>query len=172
MIYRLSTDICPLVIPDTYGTNFCYYVADDMWNSFKQLLIDKAEDYIKAALKEINFEAKVTMGEFGSPREYNFSTDWIDFDIEVPDGFKMDVNDDFFEYTKKFGSHPGFVSFYPTTPKEWETSKREDLKLSMYILWQFEKENDLGQYQKDYLDEIEDYAQGNGYFEDEEEGVI
>lgn len=171
MTYRLSTDICPLVIPDTYGTNFCYYVADEMWDSFKQLLIDKAEEFIKVALKEINLDAKVTMGEFGSPREYNFSTDWIDFDIELPDNFAIEVNDDFFEYAKKFGSHPGFVSFYPTTLKEFKESKRMDLKLSMYILWLFEKENNLEQYHKDYLDEVEDYAQGNGYFEDEEDVI-
>lgn len=171
MTYRLSTDICPLVIPDTYGTNFCYYVADEMWDSFKQLLIDKAEEFIKDALKEINLDAKVIMGEFGSPREYNFSTDWIDFDIELPDNFAIEVNDDFFEYAKKFGSHPGFVSFYPTTPNELMKSKRTDLILSMYILWLFEKENDLEQYQKDYLYEVEDYAQGNGYFEDEEDAI-
>ena len=172
MIYELSTDICPIIIPDTYGTGFCYEVADDMWDDFKWLMIDKAEEFIKDVLKEINLEAKVTMGNFHSPREYNFYTNWIDFNIEVPNTFKMEVDNDFFEYAKKYDSHPGFVSFYPVTPEKYKESKREDLKMSMYILWQFEKENDLQKYHEDYLEAVQDYAQGNGYFIDDEEDVI
>lgn len=37
----LNTHICDVVCPDTYGTNFCMYIADEYWDDFKQVLVDK-----------------------------------------------------------------------------------------------------------------------------------
>lgn len=58
MLVMLNTDVCPIVIPDTYGTEFCYYVREDMWEDFKQLMIDKAESAIKYALDDLGIPYK------------------------------------------------------------------------------------------------------------------
>lgn len=179
MKLEFNTELLPIVIPDTYGTEFCYEVADDMWEKFKKLMIAKAWAYIKDALDETDFrDAQVIMTEFVSPREYNFRTDSIDFYLEFDDGLievmKSKVNDDFFKYIKKFGSYDGFISFYPTEKDKFYEAlegKREDklvLAISMYILWQVEKEVDLDKYEEDYIDDVRDYANANGYMIDED----
>lgn len=180
MKLEMSTEMLPIIVPDTYGTEFCYEVADDMWDDFKQLMIDKAWAYITNALNETDFKCSfVEMGKFVSPREYNFRTDRIDFDLEFYDGLievmMSKVNDDFFKYIKKFDSYDGFISFYPTEKDKFYEAlegKREDklaLAISMYILWQLEKEVDLNKYEEDYIDDVRDYANANGYMIDDED---
>ena len=179
MKLELDTSRCPIVVPDTYGTGFCYQIADGMGKDFKQLMIDKAESYIADALAETIFaDAKLTMGKFESPRFYNYETDKIYFTLEF-DESKLHIisevvrHTDFFEYSKKFDSCAGFISFYPVDKEKFYEAlrnhdKRTDLAVAMYIMYQVEAEYDIDKYQNDYLDEVEDYASGNGYFEDEE----
>jgi len=179
MIVELDTDRCPLIIPDTYGSGFHHEISDDMWEDFKRLMVDKAKEAIEYALKftEDFVDAKVTMGKFGSPRWYNFETDWIEFTLEfddaVLDSIRVKADDDFFKYAKRnFSSHPGFASFYPIEKDEFTKALngngRDDLAVAMIILYQFEKENNLGNYHQAYLDDVWEYASGNGYTIDEE----
>ncbi len=183
MELKFNTDVLPLVIPDTYGSGFQNEVSTDMWDDFKDLMIEKAAAAIKEALTETDFaEANLTMGAFKSPSFYNFGTDWIEFTIEVDDTLVAKVpekvNDDFFDYIKKYGSRSGFVSFYPTTKETWLAAMNGtrhlktydmELALALYIMWQFEKEMDLQKFRQEYLDDVWEYASGNGYTIDEEE---
>lgn len=178
MRLEMSTDMLPIVIPDTYGTEFCYDIDESMWEDFKELMIKKAWAYIAGALTETDFiDAFVKMKDFVSPREYNFTTDRIDFDMdfddELIDVVRSKVNDDFFKYAKKFDSYDGFISFYPVGKDKFYEAlegKRKDklaLAISMYILWQFEKENDLDKYREDYIEDVREYAFANGYCVDD-----
>ncbi len=174
MRLEMSTEMLPIVIPDTYGNDFQYEVDDNMWSEFKELMKNKAWAYIMGALNETDFkDSYIDMGEFVSPREYNFRTDRIDFELDFDDRLidvvQSKVNDDFFKYIKKFDSYDGFISFYPVEKSKFYEAlrgEREDklaLAISMYILWQFEKENDLDKYQRDYIEDVWDYANANGY---------
>lgn len=179
MRLEMSTEMLPIVIPDTYGSEFCYEIDDDMWDDFKKLMKDKAWAYIMNALNETDFKnSYVLIKEFVSPREYNFRTDRIDFDLDFDDELievvKRKVNDNFFEYIKRFGSYSGFISFYPTEKNKFYEAlegKRSDklaLAISMYIIWQLKEEGlDIEEYQRDYIDDVRDYASGNGYFIEE-----
>lgn len=180
MTVELDTSRCPLIIPDTYGSGFQYEVADDMWEDFKYLMIDKAKEAIEYALKftEDFADALVVMGGFESPREYNFETDRIYFTLSFDDGAlnraKAKLDSEFFDYIKKrFGSYDGFLSFYPVEKHEFynalEGNGRDDLAIAMLILYEFEKENSLEDYQKEYLEDVSEYANENGYFIDDEE---
>ena len=179
MKLEMSTEMLPIVVPDTYGSGFCYEIAENMWDDFKALMMLKARDYIIKALSEINFKAIIYMVGFTRPREYNFRTDRIDFDMEVDDGLieviRNTVNDNFFEYVKKYGSRSGFISFYPVDKGEFYEAlngKRKDklaLAVSMYIMWQLKDEIDLDEWQSDYIEDVWDYANSNGYFEDFDE---
>lgn len=178
MLVMLNTDVCPIVIPDTYGTEFCHYVREDMWEDFKQLMIDKAESAIKYALDDLGIYYKeLVMGGFHSPREYNFSTDWINFGIDIEDDYitiiKRNVMNDetnFFRFAKeKFGSYDGFISFYPTEKNEFYGSNKTEYILSMWIMYRMNEENDIEDYQRAYLDDVEEYASGNGYMETEDD---
>ena len=176
MKIELNTEICPIIIPDTYGTDFQNEIDESMWDDFTKLMIDKAYDAIKDVFDyDIGLQYKsLTMGEFHSPREYNFITDWIDFYIEVPDDYvdfiKTNVNDDFFEYAEKnFGTHDGFISFYPYDKLKFFNSEKYDYIISMWIMWKMSKERDIQEYQLEYLNTVWDYATENGYVSYEEE---
>lgn len=178
MIVSLSTDICPIVIPDTYGTEFCYMVEGDMWDDFKKLMVDKAKDAIVYVLDDLDIPyTKIIMGGFHSPREYNFTTDWIEFELEMPDDYvetiKANVRNDeesFFRFAKeRFGSYDGFISFYPYEKEEFYESEDVDYIVSMWIMYRMNEENDIEDYQQAYLYDVEDYASGNGYFIYEED---
>ena len=73
-------------------------------------------------------------------------------------------------FTKKhFGSHDGFISFYPYETKDFYKSEDADYIVSMWIMYRMSQENDIEAYQRAYLEDVEEYASGNGYFEDEED---
>ena len=178
MKLKLNTDILPIVIPDTYGTEFCYMVADDMWDDFKKLMVDKAEEAIRYALDDLGTPyTNLTMGEFKSPRQYNFYTDWIEFEVDICDDYvptiKIAVRDneeDFFRFAKKnFGSYDGFISFYPYEKEDFYESEKANYIFSMWVMYRMSQENDIEAYQRAYLEDVEEYASGNGYFDCEEE---
>lgn len=178
MIVSLNTDICPIIIPDTYGTDFCHYVSEEMWEDFKKLMVDKAEEAIKYALDDLGIPyIKLIMGTLKHPRQYNYTTDWIEFELEIEDDYisviKRNVANDevgFFRFAKEnFGSYDGFISFYPYTKEKWEECEDPSYILSMWIMYRMNEENDIEAYQRAYLEDVEEYASGNGYFEDEEE---
>ena len=176
MTLELNTDICPIIIPDTYGYGWQYENIPD-WGHFKEMMIWKAEENIKYVLDDLgipysNFE----MGKFYSPKEYNFRTDGIEFKIDVPDDYikiiKGNVQRDevnFFRFAKdNFGSHDGFMSFYPYKKEKFYDSEKNDYILSMWIMYRMNEEFDIKEYRRDYMYEVWEYATGNGYVEFEE----
>lgn len=178
MRVALNTNICPIIIPDTYGTDFCRIVADDMWDDFKKLMVDKAEEAIRYALDDLGTPyTSLIMGGFHSPREYNFMTDWIEFELEICDDYIANIKaavrdneDEFFKFAEEeFGSHPGFISFFPYEKERFYKSEDTDMILSMWIMYRMNEENDIRAYQQAYLEDVEEYANANGYFETEEE---
>lgn len=177
MKIRISTSMLPIVCLDTYGTEFQYNILEECWEDFKDLMLDKAKEAIDYALEETDFKgAKLTNLEFHSPKFYNYTTDSMLFDMEFDDSLintiRWNVNDDFFEYIKKYGSRSGFCSFYPTEKdKFYEALTKEDdidYAICLYIMWQVEKEIDIDNYQQKYFDEVWDEACQNGYEEDVE----
>ena len=178
----LDTDLCSIIVPDTYGSEFQYYAED--WGGLITCMTYKAEEYILQALKETEHfkDATIKMGEFHSPREYNFVTDWIDFEIEFSDDILDKIrnidDDDFFYYiSTTFASHSGFVSFMPTTKEEYivainsKDSTRFARALSEIILYEVQKEYDLNMYGQEYLEEVSDYCFGNGILSYDEGGI-
>lgn len=170
---HLNTDICPIIIPDTYGTEFQYEVDEDMWDEFKQLMMDKAYDYIKEALDDIGIPySNLTVDKFESPQFYNYSTDWIDFSFDVPSNIveimESEIDDTFFDYTEnKFGSHPGFISSMPYTKAEFIESDDLDRKVAMYVMYKFSQAFDPDIYEREYLYSVYDDASENGYLIDD-----
>ena len=179
MLVSLSTDICPIVIPDTYGaTDWTWEVSEEMWEDFKKLLVDKAKGAIVYALDDLGIPyTEIIMGGFHSPREYNFYTDWIEFELEMPDDYveiiRQNVRNDedgFFRFAKEqFGSYDGFISFYPYEKEEFYESEDTSFIVSMWIMYRMNEENDIEAYQREYIDDVDEYARCNGYMEDYED---
>ena len=122
MKVELNTDLIECIVPDTYGTNFCYEIKDDEWEDFKQSMVDIGVYWIKEALNETEFAGtEITdVSELKSPREYNFTTDWFNFSLELDDDImekikaKVDKDDEFWKWTRKrYHSYDGFISFMP-----------------------------------------------------------
>ena len=177
MRVKLNTEICPIVIPDTYGSGFCYEVDDEMWDDFKEMMVDKAENAIRYALDDLGIGyTSLEMGKLKHPRQYNFYTDWIDFDLEICDDYIRNIKsavrdneDDFFRFAKKnFGSYDGFISFYPYAKEDFYESEKTEYILSMWIMYRMSQENDIENYRREYLDDVMEYAYSNGYMYGEE----
>ena len=47
----LDTDLVPIIVPNTYGSEFQYYVINGEWDRLKKVMIDKAKEYITATLR-------------------------------------------------------------------------------------------------------------------------
>lgn len=131
-IYKLNTQMIPL-FSGTYNSfwEVIEYNEEgdrevDVDYDFKDFLksivevYQSNEDYI---LNELNIpfikEIKFT-GEFYNPREYNFSTDSLDFDLTVDKTKLIQAiqaligNDDFEKFLKDhYSSCDGFISFTP-----------------------------------------------------------
>lgn len=179
MLVSLNTDICPIVIPDTYGaTDWCWEVSEEMWEDFKKLLVDKAKDAIVYVLDDLGIPyTAINMGGFHSPKEYNHTTDWIEFELEMPDDYvetiKANVRNDeesFFRFAKNyFGSYDGFISFYPYKKEKFYKSEDVSYIVSMWIMYRMDNENNILGYQREFIDDVDEYARSNGYMEDDED---
>lgn len=182
MKVQLNTDICPIIIPDTYGTDFWANIWDECWDDFKRLMVTKGTEYINDALHETELFADTNIEDVSklkSPKFYNYGTDWFDFSIEVTDKileYMKNVDDKFFEYCKKnFNSHPGFCSFYPYEKEKYFEAiadpKDDDkfaLALSEVIMYETSKVISEG-YNEEYYEDVWDYASSNGMEIDDEE---
>ena len=189
MKLNLNTNLIECITPDTYGSGFQYEIADDMWEDFKLLMVEKAEEYLTEALKDTDFsEASLSNFSFHSPSYYNFETDRIDFDIEFSDSLLDTIREKtdnvFFTWCNRYKSYDGFISTMPYEKHEYMEaldnpvdSFRYSLEkaVAMYISYQIYNNlgKDIDDYTREYLDDVYEYAAGNGYidYEDYEEEV-
>lgn len=190
MRIELNTNVVDSIVPDTYGTEFCYYIRSDCWEDFKQGMIYKAEEYLKDMLSETDFaDAKLEILKFESPREYNFETDSISFTLEFDDSIvdkiaKFATDDVNGEYRfaawlkQKYHSYDGFICTMPDNYEEFMdclNGNRSDVSqwraFAAYISYQIEMTvgRDLQDVQYDYIQDCWEYASQNGYDTDEED---
>lgn len=188
MKIEMNTSILPIVVPDTYGTDFWCTIQEYYWDDFKKYMIDHAVDCIKENLVYTIFEdAILTPKGMTSPREYNFNTDRVDFFMEFSDDLieqiKVNINADeteFFNWAKeKYHSYDGFISFMPyekadyykaiDKPANDKYDYDKERAIAMYIMYQL-RELKLDKIQDDYLDDCLEYAYQNGMeeYDDEE----
>ena len=189
MRVELNTNVVDSIVPDTYGTEFCYEIREDCWEDFKKAMIQIAEDYLKELLSETDFkDAKLEMLKFESPQYYNFETDSISFALEFDDSMiekiarfaNKDVNGDrkFVDWlAKKYRSYDGFICTMPDNYEEFMdclNGNRSNVSqwraFAAYISYQIDTNiGDLKDFQDDYLWECREYAWQNGMEIDEEE---
>lgn len=193
MRVELNTNVVDSIVPDTYGTEFCYYIRSDCWEDFKQGMIYKAEEYLKDMLSETDFvDAKLEMLKFESPREYNFETDSISFALEFDDSIVDKIakfaTDDvkgehrFIAWLKqKYRSYDGFICTMPDSYREFmnclngnKSGRYQWRAFAAYLSYQISMNFDLDKEQRGYIDDCWEYASQNGMDideEDEEESI-
>lgn len=182
MKVQLNTEICPIIVPDTYGTDFWANVWDECWDDFKQLMVNKGTQYINDALHETEIFADTNIedvSELRSPRFYNYRMDWFDFSIEVTDKIlehMRNVDDNFFEYCEKnFSNHPGFHSYYPYEKEKYfkviaEPKDEDDFALALSEVIMYETSKKISEkYNQEYYEDVWEYASSNGMEVDDEE---
>lgn len=202
LVLEMSTNWLPLIQPGTYGTNLgdiemC--VSEEYMEDFKKQLCVEACSIMNEIFSEDWFVEKfgnvvTSNGVFKSPQFYNFENDSIEFDLEIvePKRLLEDYYGNFEKWElwdiewfekfmeKNYGSHPGFISFFPTSlfkfikALESEPNKKPryefNMAVSMLIMFAVERSKcALDSYQKDFEDNISEYCSQNGLFEDYEE---
>lgn len=61
MKVKLSTDLCPIIIPDTYGSNLQNELNNEesSFERLKEIMITKAKEYIKDYLTDMKLQHRV-----------------------------------------------------------------------------------------------------------------
>ena len=191
MRLQMTTEFMHLVEPGLYGTtlgDYSNHIMYDHLDDFRNAVVQCGIAKINEILSEDSFvralgECKAENGEMNSPQFYNYENDSIEFDLIIPDTTieiirKVELSDKFFEWTKEnYGSHDGFISFFPYRKEDFEKALKTDgLKLSRAIVMviMFAVERSIGKaemerHQRDFEDDVIEIAYQNNWFEDEEE---
>lgn len=191
MRLEMSTDILPLIEPGTYGTYLDLVendIRDECVDDWKNTILRHGMEKMNEMLFEREIvsrfgEMRAKNGAFKSPKFYNYTNDWIEFDLIIPDEAiseirASDFDDDFFKWGKEnYGSHPGFSSFFPVEREKFEKAIRDDgydfnKAVAMIIMWSFEKyvgKEEMEMYQHDFEDDILYELCNNDWQEDCEE---
>jgi hypothetical protein len=99
-------------------------------DEFYQQVLDDAPEYIQQSFDDYELPIKIIPDtcKWYHPREYNFSSDAIDFSIEIDTDWvaskfaELSSNPDFVSFIKKrYSSYDGFISFMPNTVEDFET---------------------------------------------------
>jgi hypothetical protein len=100
--------------------------------------------YIENELKDIDVLSKIEFEGLYSPKEYNFSNDSINIEVELTEDnikeikkYLYDNLDEYKQYLKdNYSSYDGFVSFYPNTFEGWLelTKDFNDFSDKMHLL--------------------------------------
>ncbi len=102
---------------------------EDMKMDYQALKEEYARNYLIAIethfKQEFDIDIDFKYISVGSPKEYNFTTDWIDYEISLEDLKKVrDVVEDINSYViANFTSGPGFSSFYSNNIGDWYVEK-------------------------------------------------
>ena len=172
MRLEMTTDFLHLIEPGIYGTipgdyldNIRDECTDDWLNAMVEHGIEKINEILSEEFIVDRFGAcKAENGKMNSPRFYNYENDSIEFDLIIPDETielikSVEYDDEFFEWTKEnFGSHSGFISFFPYTREKFERAVlKDDLDLSRAIAMVIMKaiednvsEREMSEWQEDY----------------------
>ncbi len=176
MKLEFSTNFIGIIYPGTYGTLLGDYLfdirdehVDDWFNAIKEHCIDKINEILmeETIVKEFG-EMHCNNSVFVSPQFYNFENDSVNFDLVVPEITvkkirESEYDESFYKWTKeKYGSHDGFISFFPYCKDSFERAlTKDDVDFSRafsMVLMKFIEENftdpDFMEWQKDFEDSV------------------
>ena len=190
MKIEMNTNWLHIIEPGLYGTNLGDYydnILSDYCDDFKSTICMYAKDKMNEVLNDIQEGwFGVTNVTFHSPQFYNFENDWLEFDLKVPDHidemiifqFNKDKSNFLKFAAENYGSHSGFISFFPYKEEDFITAimnmpnKQYDFNraVGMFLMWML-RDEDFDDIQRDFEDDvIEEYYQ-NGwedYFDEDE----
>lgn len=191
MRLEMSTNILPLIEPGTYGTylDLAYNdireeCADDWKNAILQHGMDKINEMLSEKEIVSRFgEMRAENGTFESPEYYNYRNDWIQFDLVIPDEAISEIkashfDDEFFKWVKEnYGSHSGFISFFPVEREKFEKALYRDsddfcIAIAMIIMKSYVDcigTEEMEMYQHDFEDDVLNELCNNDWQEDYEE---
>jgi hypothetical protein len=133
--YVLNEDNLDSDFEEGYGVPSDYYFGNfndskymEDWN---KCVLSYVEDVVLESLRDIGQNVVFTARGYWSPREYNFSHDVSNFDIEAEDFNKLvkycENHKNFPKYLKEnFSSYDGFTSFTANNLSEWKEDIESD----------------------------------------------
>ena len=190
MKLEMSTCYFNLIEPGLYGTTLgdqLEYTASEYIDTLKNAVVNYCVDKLneifseEELIKEFGI-IKVFEGKLTSPLYYNFENDTVEFTMEIPDitikklQEKAYTINDFYKFTsEKYGSHEGFISFFPYQKEKFiaaingkDISRAEAMYVQYYINNHFNTE-DILRWQLDFEDDVIEEGNRNGWFEFEED---
>lgn len=198
MKLEMTTLWLRIIQPGLYGTelgNLYNEINEEYTSDFKKQLCFEAQSIMNDVFSEdwfVDRFGNVTVSNcvFKSPNWYNYENDSIEFDLEIQkenlikyhyESFEAWDREDFFKWTKEnYGSHPGFISFFPYEPDKFEAALYTikgnydyERAIAMLITYAIEKGNyALDSYQKDLEENMLEYCSRNELFDYDYEDEI
>lgn len=197
MKLEMNTNWLSILQPGTYGTyigKLLNNVLDEDMDDFKKYICIEAgcvmneifsEDWIVEMFGNITV-SNVTLH---SPEFYNYSNDWLEFDMEIEhpekfmelyERFEAWDREEFFAWCQKeYGSRSGFISFFPYEKDQFEKviyktketrSYDYERSIAMLLMFEINKSNcALDSYQKDFEQNLEEFFYNHDCIDDFDE---
>ena len=161
---ELNTGVLPIINVDIYGFDssggFDNYITDnETMKKCDEIIMNIAPEMIEETIKEVLPSAKLTPTKIYHPREYNFSGDELEFNLEVSDDefnkLKEEAiaNEEFGKFLKdNYSSHSGFISKLPDNVDDFkeEIEWKQLVQVIMFAL----RNSNLDELQRDYDDKF------------------
>lgn len=158
--FQLNSELCPLVyvdmydsplsplnfeeVDDAFGNPFVRSIVDI--DSYDRCVRDFCQEFLDTEILPVLSPygvKKITALSIDHPREYNFTTDALIFNVEMADGWKKTMRDHLQQFRDKPGindyirdhyfSRSGFISFMPQSCQEIMQMEDEDRCLAAYL---------------------------------------
>ena len=192
MNIEMNTNWLHIIEPCTYwGGLSLIDIHPDHFDDMKKSICKFGERTINEILESIEGkigECSVSNVTFHSPREYNYSGDWLEFEMEVPEDIREIMvriyepldKDEFYTWTvKHFGSRSGFYSFFPYSQERFEDvlyrnaiSRDYDFNraLAMFLYYMLERDDcNFPYFQHSFENDVFEDVAYNGWELDEED---
>ena len=166
--FDLNTDVVTSINPGMYGSaiEFPYEQAEDTPENYKMwddIVVEQAIPYIEEAVQKTDSRIKVKNFKINHPRFYNFVSDCIDFDVELPQALLMELfekykNDQsFLSYLKdNYSSRDGFISTMANTPQEFQKQCEDAKWKSLSQILSYNAQDEFDDRQREFEDDVLD----------------
>jgi len=166
--FDLNTDVVTSINPGMYGSaiEFPYEQAEDTPENYKMwddIVVEQAIPYIEEAVQKTDSRIKVKNFKINHPRFYNFVSDCIDFDVELPQSLLVELferykNDQsFLSYLKdNYSSRSGFISTMADTPQKFAEQCEDAKWKSLSQILSYNAEDEFDDRQREFEDDVLD----------------
>lgn len=154
-VIELNTGILPIISVGTYGNEYLYEFDIEDMNDLDEYIKEAGKEVLENALENVFTNPLVTAKSVYHPKQYNFETDELEFNLEYDSEEYARLKSNALEneafeafLADNYSSRSGFISFLANNIMEFE--EQDDWKQFVQVVMFSLRDVDLDVYQEDY----------------------